>query len=68
MFEKISKDKSELFPGTNTGTANQLVFKNETTTNESSKFISQNQQKILTTKNTLDSLARTVKMKVRQPT
>ena len=68
MFEKISKDKSELFPGTNTGTANQLVSENETTTNESSKFISQNHQKILTSKITLDSLARTVKVEVRQST
>ena len=68
MFEKISKDKSELFPGTNTGTANQLVSENETTTNESSKFISQNHQKILISKITLDSLARTVKVEVRQST
>ena len=68
MFGKISKDRSELFPGTNTGTANQLVFENETTTNESSKFISQNHQKILTSKITLDSLARTVKVEVRQST
>ena len=68
MFEKISKDESELFPGTNTGTANQLFSENETDTNKSSKFISQNQQEILATKITLDSLARTVKIKLRQLT
>ena len=39
MFGKIIKDKPELFPGTNTGTINQLVSENDTATNESAKFI-----------------------------
>ena len=42
---KNQQDESELFPGINTHTANQLFSENETGTNKSSEFISQNQQR-----------------------